>query len=360
MREWDAFATSLHAATARMTRVAIRDHAREMLLAVAADLALEQSADEQHEKSIGNAPMLRNAPQTAAQTHALLRAKSGFDINELVAEYRALRASVLRLWAAEIAPVAIDVQDTIRFNEAIDQSLAESVTFFTTELERSRNLLMGMLGHDMRNPLNVVVMTARYLQKLDGGDAVSKAAGRLVSSGARLQALLDDLVDYNRSNFGVGIRITRRPCNLAAVFNEQLDLLRAAHPDQQVEFQHSGNLNGMWDADRLHQLLGNLVTNALKYGDKTRPVCVQAEGRDQEVRIEVSNEGKPIAPNFIADIFKPLRRGTAPHHDPHTNDSLGLGLYIVSEVAQAHEGKVSVTSDESATVFRVLLPRVPA
>lgn len=360
LREWDAFATSLHAATARMTRVAIRDHAREMLEAVAADLAVEQSADEQHEKSIGNAPVSRNAPRTAAQTHALLRAKSGFDINELVAEYRALRASVLRLWAAEIAPEAIDVQDTIRFNEAIDQALAESVTFFTTELERSRNLLLGMLGHDMRNPLNVVVMTAKYLQKLDVGDVVSRAAARLLSSGARLQALLDDLVDYNRSNLGVGIRITRRPCDLTEVFNEQLDLLRAAHPEQEVEFQCSGDLNGTWDADRLHQLLGNLVTNALKYGDQTRPVCVRVEGRDQEVRIEVSNEGKPIAPNSIADIFKPLRRGTAPHHDPHANDSLGLGLYIVSEVANAHGGQVSVTSDEGATVFLVLLRRASA
>lgn len=340
--------------------MAIRDHAREILNVVAADLALEQSADEPYEKSIGDAPQSHNAPQTAAQIHALLRVKSGFDIDELVAEYRALRVSVLRLWAAETTPVAIDLGDIIRFNEAIDQALAESVAFFTTELERSRNLLLGMLGHDMRNPLNVVVMTARYLHKLDAGDSVLKAAGTLVSSSARLQALLDDLVDFNRSNLDVRLRISRQPCDLTDVFNEQLDLLRAAHPEQQVEFQHSGDLRGMWGAERLHQLLGNLVTNALKYGDKTRPVCVRVEGREQEVRIEVTNEGNPIAQDLIADIFKPLRRGTALGHDPQTSDGFGLGLYIVSEVTHAHGGNISVISDEIGTVFLVVLPRASA
>jgi hypothetical protein len=101
--------------------------------------------------------------------HAVLRARGGFDINQLAAEYRALRASVLRLWidAGQPAPHADDV---IRFNEAIDQALAESISFFSVQVDRARNLLLGMLGHDMRSPLQTIQMTAVYLANLNAGE----------------------------------------------------------------------------------------------------------------------------------------------------------------------------------------------
>ena len=121
------------------------------------------------------------APETAAQTHAVLRANSGFDINQLAAEYRALRASVLRLWT-DAFPHAegTRLEDVIRFNEAIDQALGESIAFFSRRVERSRNLLLGMLGHDMRSPLQTIVMTSSYLSALNAGAEVSKAASRLI------------------------------------------------------------------------------------------------------------------------------------------------------------------------------------
>ena len=124
------------------------------------------------------------APETAAQTHAILRARSGFDINQLASEYRALRASVLRLWTEACQPDDINLEDVIRFNEAIDQALAESIEFFSEQVERARNLLLGMLGHDMRNPLNTIQMTASYLAALNAGAEVSEAAFRLIRSGA--------------------------------------------------------------------------------------------------------------------------------------------------------------------------------
>lgn len=169
LAEWDAFAAAISPASMHMSRSAIRDHAEEMLEAIAQDLAAPQTDDAQLLKSHGKAPVVFGAPQTAAQTHALMRARSGFDLNEMIAEYRALRASVLRLWAAAEFPSALDVQDTIRFNESIDQSLTESAHFFSAELERSRNLLLGMLAHDMRNPLQTVVITAKYLGMLNAG-----------------------------------------------------------------------------------------------------------------------------------------------------------------------------------------------
>ena len=127
------------------------------------------------------------------KSHAVLRARSGFDINQLASEYRALRASVLRLWTESCQPDDINLEDVIRFNEAIDQALAESIGFFSEQVERARNLLLGMLGHDMRNPLNTIQMTASYLAALNAGADVSEAAFRLIRSGASIKALLGRL-----------------------------------------------------------------------------------------------------------------------------------------------------------------------
>src|SRR6185369_2801484 len=128
-----------------MDSLALRDHAEQILQAVAKDLSTAQTREAQTAKSLGLAPKIIGAPETAAQTHALLRARSGFNINQLAAEYRALRASVLRLWADACKPERADLEDTIRFNEAIDQALAESIGFYSTQVELARNLVLGML-----------------------------------------------------------------------------------------------------------------------------------------------------------------------------------------------------------------------
>ena len=185
--QWEAFAATLLPAAANMQSLALQDHAQQILQAVAKDLSTVQTREAQAEKSMGRAPLLIGAPETAAQTHALLRARGGFDINQLAAEYRALRASVLRLWMDDSRPDAPHPDDVIRFNEAIDQALAESVDFFSAQVEQARNLLLGMLGHDMRSPLQTVQITATYLAALNAGEKVSGAAARLIRSGARIE-----------------------------------------------------------------------------------------------------------------------------------------------------------------------------
>jgi signal transduction histidine kinase len=215
--------------------MALRDHAQQILHAVAKDLRTSQS--------LGRGPSLIDATETAAQTHALLRARAGFNINQLAAEYRPLRATVLRLWMDDCEPEAPDLDDVIRFNEAIDQALAESVTFFSEQVEQNRDLLLGMLGHDMRSPLQAIPVTASYLVAPNAGDRVSGAAARLIRSGARMQALLDDLTDFNRSNLGLGINVTPTSVNLADVIADELDALRAIHPDRLIEFDVSGKVD---------------------------------------------------------------------------------------------------------------------
>jgi signal transduction histidine kinase len=356
LAEWEAFAGTLLPGSAGMTPLALRDHAQQILEAVVADLSSPQTRTQQSERSRGRAPIVAGAPETAAQTHAVLRARSGFDINQLVAEYRALRASVLRLWLDSNPLEADRVEDVIRFNEAIDQAIAESVSHFNDQVEQARNLLLGILGHDMRNPLNNMLMTAHYLEALNAGEKVSVAAGRLILSGASMQALLDDLVDFNRTNLGVGLNVRPANVDLAVPVVDEVEQLRGAHPDRLIRLTMSGDLRGNWDARRVQQALRNLVVNALGHGAAEGPVGVSLRGEDAQVTLEVANSGPPLRPAVLSQLFHPLKRVRA-QDDREGWEGLGLGLYIVREIARAHGGEVDVRSGGEETVFTVYLPR---
>ena len=357
LAQWEAFAGTLLPAAANMKPPALRDHAQQILEAIAKDLSAAQTREAQIEKSKGRAPRMIDAPETAAQTHAILRARSGFNIRQLAAEYRALRASVLRLWMDQSQRDELHLDDVIRFNEAIDQALAESVGFFSAQVEQSRNLLLGMLGHDMRSPLQTIQMTASYLAALNAGESVSGAANRLIRSGARMQALLDDLCDFNRTKLGLGINVVPTNIDLAVVFGDELDQLRTIHPDRQIDLEIQGESEGLWDGQRLQQLLGNLILNALKYGAPTTPVRVTVTGEEAEVRIVVVNSGAAIGPLAMEQMFEPLKRGASRAEGYEEDNHLGLGLYIVREIAEAHGGKIEVRSEQGETAFTIRLPR---
>jgi len=357
LEEWEAFAASLFPDSSGMTSLALRDHAQHILEAVANDLCTPQTREAQSEKSKGRASKLLEASETAAETHAVLRARSGFDINQLAAEYRALRASVLRLWIDASESDGINLDDVVRFNEAIDQGIAESISFFTAQVDQARNLLLGMLGHDMRSPLNTILVTARYLGALNAGAEVSDAASRLIRSGASMKALLDDLIDFNRTRLGLGIKIDSAHVDLAAVFKDELEQLRGAHPGRQFELEATGDTQGTWDGVRLQQVLRNLAGNAVIYGAADVPIEVVLTGDKTDVIIEVKNCGTTIDKAILNQIFDPLKRGIGKTNDDDGRAGLGLGLYIVREIAAAHEGEVTVTSDNGETVFAVRLPR---
>lgn len=352
---WEEFATSLVPAARNLDSLALRDHAPQILEAVAKDLSTSQTRDAQREKSLGRSPKLMGAPETAAQTHAIMRARGGFDISQLVAEYRALRASVLRLWIDECQSAAPNLEDMIRFNEAIDQAIAESVVFFDAQVEQARNLFLGMLGHDMRSPLQTIQITASYLDVLNAGEKVSAAASRLIRSGASMRSLLDDLCDFNRTKLGLGINVVPRDVDLAEVASDTLDQLRAAYPDRRIELEVKGNVRGIWDGLRVRQLLTNLVTNAVTYGTPDKPVRVVLTGDDTEIHLEIVNSGPAIDELTLERIFDPLKRG--PDQERKNSDGLGLGLYIASEIAKAHQGSIDVRSGKTETAFDVRLPR---
>ncbi len=356
--EWESFAKSLYLSKVRMTSAGLRDHAEQILKAVAADLCTNQTAEMQSEKSRGQAARLANAPETAAQTHAVLRAQSGMDINQLAAEYRALRASVLRLWSESCPLDGESLRDVMRFNEAIDQALAESIEFFSEQVDRSRNLLLGMLGHDMRSPLNAIALTAEHLAGLNAGEEVSEAALCLIHSGEAMKELLGDLVDFSRRQMGLGIHVEVGSADLGALCADELRQHRAAHPGSTVELTLEGNLQGHWDGPRLQQVLRNLLANASAYGTPGEPVRVLVRGGENEVRLDVRNAGPAIEPAIAGRIFDPLQRGIQPGHRANGH-GLGLGLYIVRELTRAHGGEVALHSAGAETTFSITLPRVP-
>ena len=360
LMEWETFAESVLPAGASMTSLVLRDHAPQILDAVVKDITTAQTRDAQAEKSKGRAPRVPGSPATAAQTHAVLRAQSGCDINQLVAEYRALRASVLRLWIDACPLDEASGKEIIRFDEAIDQAIAESVGDFHAQVEQSRNLFLGMLGHDMRTPLNAIVATASLLRAINAGEQVSAAAARLIRSGASMRVLLDDLVDFNRTHLGLGIKVVKKDIDLAEELGGEVEQLRVVHPDRRIEFAVTGDAVGHYDGGRLKQVLRNLVSNAIVHGSPDTPVRVALVGEEPEIRLKVTNEGPAIDPSFQSQLFDPLTRGLAQTSSREYNDGLGLGLFIVRELVLAHGGRVEVRSDstEGETTFTVILPRL--
>ena len=360
LAEWEAFARTLLPASGGLDVLALRDHAAQILLTVASDLRVTQSGAEQTAKSRGQAPRPPHSPETAAETHAVLRATGGFTMQQMVAEYRALRATVLRLWADAHEPGPDTLVDVGRFNEAIDQAVAESVDFFTRETERWRNVFLGVLGHDLRGPLNAILLTSQVISKLGDGTPISEVTSRLIRGGERMRQLLDDLLDYSRTSLQLGLPVAPASVDLAAACREEIELQRLAWPANAIELSTQGPTEGVWDASRLKQVLGNLIGNAAKYGDPGTPVKVVLAGAQDEVVLTVENTGPAIAGAGMDVLFEPLRRGV--HANPAVErTSLGLGLFIVRQIVHTHGGTVSVSSAAGKTAFKITLPkRVPA
>lgn len=357
LQEWDAFATAHIPAAARMTPRAVRDHAQQILTAVAKDMSTPQTKRAQTDKSKGLAPEMVGDPETAAETHAVLRAQGGFDINELAAEYRALRASVLRRWMETCPTNDLSLKDVVRFNEAIDQAISESIEYFAAQVDQARNLVLAMLSHDMRNPLTAIMMTASYLADLKTGTNVSKAASLVSSASHEMMVLLDDMVDLNRTMLGLGINIALADIDLAMVLADELELLRGANPGRRLDLTVIGDARGHWDGPRLQRVLRNLVSNAIRYGARESPIGTVIVGNVTDVRFTVTNFGPTIEQLDLDQIFDPFKRGSAEGETHSSDGALGLGLFIVREIVRAHSGDVEVRSAHGVTEFDVLLPR---
>jgi signal transduction histidine kinase len=278
LAEWEEFARSTIPATGTMTTLAIRDHAREILLTIVADMESAQTETQRHDKSEGRAP---DSPiTTSADKHGSLRQLVGFDLNELAAEFRALRATVLRLWAAKARSAGPEeLEEVTRFNEGIDQALAESIASYSEHVATSRDTFLAILGHDLRTPLGAL---AGSLDNLGRPELNAEQRTRTVQVGKRsvtsISQMITDLLEYTRSRLGRGIQVVPQSSDLGALCNEVLDELRAAYPAQAFESTVVGDLVIPFDASRMRQVLVNLLVNAVQHGDKDRAVALDARG----------------------------------------------------------------------------------
>ena len=309
-----------------------------------------QTSAEQVEKSKGHGEAQHL--NEIGQLHATLRLESGFKLGQMVAEYRALRASVLRLWGR----AGVDPEGVTRFNESIDEALTEAVTHFTTKSEHYRDQSLGILGHDLRNPLNGVMFGANLLVNADElGDRNVRIAARILNSANRMNRMIGDLLDLTRTRFGESIPIVRAPIDLDPVCGQIIAELEGLHLSGGLHFTARGDLRGDWDSDRIAQVLSNLVRNAIQHGAADRPVTIVADGDGDEVVLSVHNEGHAIPANALPAIFEPMARHVS---DERKNVGLGLGLYIAAQILIAHAATIDVASTEAdGTRFTVHLPR---
>lgn len=292
---------------------------------------------------------------TARWTHSLQTGE------EYEVEFRLKRADDTYRWHLARALVARDPRGAIvkwfGTNTDIDEAKkGREELEKRTEFEQH---LLGIVSHDLRNPLGAILLGATGLLELEESEWVTKIAQRIHSSAERSTRMISDLLDFTQARLGGGIRLTRRSADLYALARTTLEEVESAYPDRALDLIRDGDTQGTWDADRIVQVVTNLATNALKYSPAETPVAVLVTGRESLVELAIHNEGPPIPAERLGRIFEPLQRASD-EIDLKTR-SVGLGLYIVDAIVRAHGGTVSVVSTaEAGTTFTVRLPKVPA
>lgn len=360
VKEWENFAKTFVPAAEHMSPLALRNHIVEILAFIENDMRTAQTAKEQVTKSHGDKP--KAAYPSAAETHAALRHDGGFNMDQMVSEYRALRASVVKLWSASKPVMTEDtIQGLTRFHEAVDQAMTESIHDYSRKLDLSRNLFLGILSHDLRNPLGAISMSAQLAVKIGTlSDRQTMLLTQITDSTARADMIVTNLLDLTRARLGSGLPIVKEAVNMAFVSNQLVDEMRAMHPTREIRLKVSGDVSGLWDKARIGQVFSNLLGNAIQYGFRSAPIAVTVEGQTDAVILTVHNEGVPIEPEALTTLFNSLTRvivdDDTASAEPTVN--LGLGLYICKEIVVAHGGTIGVTSTErEGTTFMVTFPR---
>ncbi|MHA3737968.1 sensor histidine kinase [Pseudomonas sp. Eth.TT006] len=357
--EWEQFAATITPAADHLDSVALRDHAAAILRAAARDMDKPQSPAEQVAKAKGEGPEKTPSLDEAGASHGELRHTVGFDLVQMTSEFRHLRACVIRRWSDSLTvPDLACFHDMIRFNEAIDEALAESTAAYAEQVNRSRDIFLAILGHDLRAPLQAVSMSTELLLRKFSLEADALACVQHIKLGARhMASMVSDLLELVRSRLGRSLPIEPGPMDLASATRAALAEASAGNPQYAPNFTVSGDTRGTWDAGRIDQLLQNLIGNALQHGSNQREVNVNLSGDGDSVYLTVHNFGTPIPEEALATLFDPLVR-SADEELGQPSTSLGLGLFIVKEVVTAHGGTIEVSSSETdGTQFSVVLPK---
>lgn len=357
--EWTTFAKKTAPEDGDLSELALADHAAAILEAVASDLETGQNAHQQFEKSQGQGAPASSA-ESAAAIHGRTRQADNFSMLQLSSEFRALRATVLRLWLAQSQPMsATTMQEMVRFNEAIDQALAESIATYVARADRARELFLAVLGHDLRAPLANIALSSELLT---GPGVTAEKLSALAQNAKRnsmlMSTMVTDLLGYARLQMRAGIPIKRASVDVLGIVEAALADAQAMYPKSVFEFKHAGELTGSFDDIRLRQLITNLLINAAQYSMAGAAVQFDVDGKSDCIAFSVRNRGPVIPEADLQTIFQALVQLDPDGHDTRPRTSLGLGLFIAKETALAHHGTIHATSNAAdGTTFAVVLPR---
>lgn len=292
-----------------------------------------------------------------AAHHASERHRAGYDVRELVFEYQALRSTIIAMYLerGELSEASRPAVRALAYvNDVVGHAINDSVSRFVDDRDRTREMFLAIVGHDLRSPLQACSFVADALLAVP--DEISPRAlqmvARLKTNTTRMSRMIADILDVTRGRLGGGIPVARCRADLRAIVCGVVEEIAAGHPSRALGCAPptGADLVGEWDPTRLEQLIANLVENALRHGGD--PIVVTLADLGDEVCVEVANQGA-IPPAALGTIFEPFDRPRGARAG-----GLGLGLYIVREIARAHGGDVAVrSSDDEGTVFSVRLPR---
>jgi signal transduction histidine kinase len=349
----------------RLSEDALRDHIPR-LLARMRDLLIAQTA--KLSPSSARSSEIKGSVASPAQAHALHRFANGYTLGHALREMTHFRATVVDLCGKEGA--RLEGQEAKLLQAMIDAALTtvavemEQAARADLEIERERlrqevefrERFMGILGHDLRNPLSAIVNAATLLQE---SESVPAADGwilqRITTSADRMTRMISDLLDVTRARSGGRLPVRPGSADLHAICLQVMEELKMVHQDRVIVLRVRGDTRGEWDADRIAQLVQNLVSNALDYSTAETSIRIAVHGRPAGALLRVHNRGPAIPPDLARSIFEPFQRGA---DETRTSDGLGLGLFIAHQIATSHGGSLQVRSGPVlGTTFTATLPR---
>ncbi|WP_420474633.1 sensor histidine kinase [Noviherbaspirillum sp. ST9] len=315
--------------------------AKQILMAIAADI--EANA--------------RQSDSSAAVTvRTALRTRPDFDVQQVGEALRLLRVVVPAVWNPADGHA---VEDWRRFHDALDFAVGEAIAQYALQVERTRSLLLGMLGHDLRTPLSAIHMACQYLGRDDApSDRKREAVARVSRCAGTMEGMIRDVLDFARSRLGKKMAVARKPVDLVAACHEALEDIRAEHPRCEFRFEQTSCLDGIADIARLRQALRNLLDSASRNGARGMPILLHASASNERIVFRVTCKGQGMSPDTMRTMFDPIAQlaiaGANPDGNPPAD--LGLELFIAREILRVHGGDVDVAAGGGETVFEAWLP----
>ena len=337
-----------HAGGGAAEPAARREHFAKVLRAVADEM----------KRFPGTTPAGSPPPSPTPERAGAANGAPHSQASELVSDYASLRTSVVRQWRRKHpSPSPSDLDDLMRFNEAMDRSLAELTATFSPSESQPQALFLGVLNHELRTSVASILMSAQVLMhRSTPGSPEARAAQRILRSCEQVRQSLDALSDFTKVRLGEHLEIERRHEDMGVLCRQAVDAFARVDAERKIRLDSEGDPVGEWDKRRIPEAIGGLIANAARFASRGSAVTIAIDGHGADaVTVTVHGDGTPIDVDTLQTIFDPVARVES---ENATYAGLGLGLFIVREVVDAHNGQVTVeASAGSGTTFTVVLPR---